>query len=196
MPIEEVPKPEQRNGMFSPEAMYGSPRRHHLAQVATTTLSERNPTQRMEHARWQDYAQPLQLILQTFSTVSEKPEDFWYPAVPYFARQEFPAGSVLYHQGDESTGFYLLESGMLKAKYNLPQGKYSELIVAGTTCGELPFFSSTQRTATTYAERDCTTWMLDREQWQAMQEQQPQLAQELLAISLKLTSERMDAITK
>ena len=196
MPMEEVPKQEQRNGILSPEAMYSSPRRHHLAQVATTTLSEQNPTQRTEHARWQDYAQPLQLILQTFSTVSEKSEDFWYPTVPYFTRQDCSAGSVLYDQGDESTGFYLLESGILKAKYDLPQGKYSELIVAGTTCGELPFFSSTQRTATTYTERDCVTWMLDREQWQAMQKEQPQVAQELLSISLKLTSERMDAITK
>ena len=167
-----------------------------MAKVATTTLSEQNSAQRTEHARWQDYKQPLQLILQTFSTVSAKPEDFWYLTVPYFVRQEFSAGSVLYDVGDASAGFYLLESGMLKAKYDLPQGRYSELIVAGTTCGELPFFSSTKRTATTYAERDCVTWMLDREHWQAMQVEQPQIAQELLTISLKLTSERMDAITK
>lgn len=196
MLLEEVPKPEQKPSILPSEAIYSSPRRHHLAQVATTTLSEQNSTTRTEHARWQDYAQPLQLILQTFSTVSEKPEEFWYPAVPYFTREDFSAGAVLYVQGDESRGFYLLESGMLKAKYDLPQGKYSELIVAGTTCGELPFFSCTQRTATTYAETHCVTWMLDREQWQAMQEKQPQIAQELLAISLKLTSERMDAITK
>ena len=192
----EVPKSEHRNDIVAPEAIFSSPRQNHLAQVANTTLSEQNSTQRTEHARWQDYKQPLQLILQTFSTVSEKSEEFWYPTVPYFTRHHYSAGSVLYNQGDASTGFYLLESGMLKAKYDLPQGKYSELIVAGTTCGELPFFSSTQRTATTYAERDCVTWMLDREQWQTMQEKQPQIAQELLAISLKLTSERMDAITK
>ena len=167
-----------------------------MAKVATTTLSEQNPTQRNDYAKWQDYKQPLQLILQTFSTVSEKPEAFWYSAVPYFVRQAFSAGSVLYDVGTASTGFYLLEFGMLKAKYDLPQGKYSELIVAGTTCGELPFFSSTKRTATTYAERDCVTWMLDCEHWHAMQLEQPQIAQELLTISLKLTSERMEAITK
>lgn len=68
--------------------------------------------------------------------------------------------------------------------------------MAGTTCGELPFFSSTNRTATTYAERDCVTWMLDDEKWQELQRDHPAIAQELLKISLKLTSERMDAITK
>ena len=78
----------------------------------------------------------------------------------------------------------------------LPQGKLTELIVAGTTCGELPFFSGTQRTSTTSADRDCIVWMLDEDRWQDIQKNQPDVAQELLKISLKLTSERMDAITK
>lgn len=172
--------------------MSNSPRMHHLHRVATTTLSEQTPAPN----KWQHYRQPRQLILQTFSTVSDKPEEFWSPAVQYFTRVDYAAGTALYVQGDTSTGFYLLESGILKAKYDLPQGKYSELIVAGTTCGELPFFSSTERTSTTYAERDCVTWMLDREKWQTMQKEHPAIAQELLMISLKLTSERMDAITK
>lgn len=85
---------------------------------------------------------------------------------------------------------------MLKGEYKLQQGKFSELIVAGTTCGELPFFSGTNRTSTTTAETDCVTWMLDEENWEHLQETQSDVAQELLKISLKLTSERMDAITK
>ena len=173
--------------------MYSSPRQNHLHQVATTTLSEQVAGPR---AKWDDHSQPLQLILQTFSTVSDKPDDFWVPAVSHFVRRDFPVGSVLYSAGEPSQGFYMLESGMLKAQYDLPQGKYTELIVAGTTCGELPFFSSTVRTATTYAERDCVTWMLTQEKWAEMQEEKPAIAQELLKISLKLTSERMDAITK
>lgn len=173
--------------------MLNSPRKCHLHQVATVTLSEQNPA---PPQIWQDYHQPLQLILQTFSTVSDKPEDFWYKTAPFFKRQEYAAGSVLYYPGDRPNGFYLLESGMLKARYDFPQGKYSELIVAGTTCGELPFFSATERTSTTYAERNCVTWMLDDDQWGKMQDQHSDASQELLKIILKLTSERMDAITK
>ena len=135
--------------------------------------------------------------MQTFSTVSDQSEDFWQRAVPFFERKEFPTGSILYKREEMADGFFLLENGMLKAEYILPQlGKFSELIVEGTTCGELPFFSGTKRTSTTSAERDCVTWMLNQDRWEELQRDRPEVAQELLKISLKLTSERMDAITK
>ncbi len=185
--------PKETVTAFSSETMFSSPRRHHLQRVATTTLGEQES---VPLSRWQGYKQPLQLILQTFSTVSEKSEDFWYRTVPFFARKTFKSGTVLYRRGEPPDGFYLLESGILKAEYVLPQGKFTELIVAGTTCGELPFFSGTQRTSTTSADRDCVVWMLDEEKWQDLQKNQPDIAQELLKISLKLTSERMNAITK
>lgn len=165
-----------------------------MQQAATTTFHEQDAT---PHIRWQQYKQPLQLLVQTFSTVSDKSEEFWQRAVPFFERKEFLSGSILYKREEMADGFFLLESGMLKAEYILPQlGKFSELIVEGTTCGELPFFSGTKRTSTTSAERDCVTWMLNQASWEEMQRKQPDVAQELLKISLKLTSERMDAITK
>lgn len=173
--------------------MFSSPRRHHLHQTAVKTLSEDDHA---PSARWQDHAQPLRLILQAFSTVSDKPEGFWQPVTSHFIREQFVAGTIIYESGDKSDAFYLLETGTLKASYDLPQGKYSELIVAGTTCGELPFFSSTKRTSTTTADSDCVVWMLSTQAWQDMQVKLPDVAQELLKISLKLTTERMDAITK
>ncbi len=189
----EVPKSEQGNTCLSPKTMYNSPRMHHLLQVAITTLSEQGPA---PLSRWQDHVQPLRLILQTFSTVSGKPDEFWERTVPLYTRRQHAAGTILYETGEDPGGFYLLESGTLKAKYEYPQGKYSELIVAGTTCGELPFFSDTKRTATTTADTDCVTWMLDAQNWEELQAKQPDVASELLKITLKLTAERMDAITK
>ena len=172
---------------------YGSPRLNDLHRIATTTLIEQDPA---PAPRWESYQQPLQLILQTFCTVSDQSESFWTSATNYFDRKEFKAGTVLYHVGETAEDFYLLQRGILKAHYDLPQGNYSELIVAGTTCGELPFFSLTPRTSTTSAEDDCVTWTLRRKRWNDMQDEKPRLAQEFLKISLKLTSERMDAITK
>ncbi|KAL8961563.1 MAG: hypothetical protein Q9193_001901 [Seirophora villosa] len=186
--------PKQHRPSLSSEIIYSSPRRNQLQQVATTAFREQDP---IPHTRWQYYEQPFQLLVQTFSTVSEKPEDFWYRAVPFFERRQFDAGNILYSREEIADGFFLLESGMLKAEYILPQlGKFSELIVEGTTCGELPFFSGTKRTSTTSAERDCVTWMLNQANWEELQKTQPDIARELLKISLKLTSERMDAITK
>ncbi|KAL8874400.1 MAG: hypothetical protein Q9174_000245 [Haloplaca sp. 1 TL-2023] len=186
--------PKQDRPTLSSEIMYSSPRRNQLQQVATKAFSEQRPT---PQAHWQRYDQPLQLLLQTFSTVSSKPEVFWYEAVSFFERKAFRAGQVLYERDDMADGFFLLESGILKAEYMLPLlGRFSELIVEGTTCGELPFFSGTRRTSTTSAERDCVTWKLDQAKWEDLQKGQPLIAQELLKISLRLTSERMDAITK
>ena len=189
----EVPQSGQNMVSFPKNGMYNSPRSHHLQQVAKMTLSQQYPA---SPSRWQDYPQPLQLILQTFSTVSEQPEDFWYQSVSFFTRKSYSTGTVLYSRGDRADGFYLLESGILKAQYQSPRGTYSELIVAGTTCGELPFFSGTERTSTTSAERDCVTWMLDDQKWRDLQKSQPDVAQELRIIGLKLTSERMNTVTR
>ncbi|KAL8832520.1 MAG: hypothetical protein Q9191_000202 [Dirinaria sp. TL-2023a] len=190
-PSLEVPK---RKPSIPREIMFSSPRLSQLHQVATTTLNEQAVSAPV--SKWQNYQQPLQLILQTFSSISTQPEDFWRRTAPYFVRRAYVAGSVLYRRGDPPDGFYLLEKGILKAEYDLEQGKLSELMVERTTCGELPFFSGTERTSTTTAERDCVTWLLDEGSWIRMQDEEPAVARELLKISLKLTSERMDAITK
>jgi len=172
------------------DTQFSSPRRNQLLQAAATTLDE-NPME----SRYQNFKQPLRLILQTFQGLTDKNEDFWFRAVPYFVKKQYLAGTILYRRGEAAKGFYLLEDGILRADYDLPQGRYFESIVAGTTCGELPFFSETDRTATVQAERDCVAWLLDRGNWERLQEEEPDVAQELLRISLKLTSERMSAIT-
>lgn len=172
--------------------MFSSPRRHYLHQVATTTLNEADA---VAPQKWQNYKQPLPLILQSFQDLTEKTEDFWFRACPFFERKQYPKGTVLYHEGDSPNGFYMLEDGILRAEYHMPQGRYFESIVAGRPCGELPFFSETKRTATVTAERDCVAWQLGNDNWDKLQKQEPDIAQELLRVSLKLTSERMDAIT-
>ena len=138
----------------------------------------------------------MNLILQTFGEFSGKDDEFWLLCAPFFERREIPAGKVLYTTGDSPDEFYLVETGMLKAIYRLPQGNFSEVIVAGATCGELPFFSNTARTSTTIADRDSVAWVLTGASWSRLQKNEPDVAQELLKVSLVLTSERMNAITK
>jgi SulP family sulfate permease len=172
------------------DTQFSSPRRNLLHRAAATTLDE-TPNE----SRYQNFKEPLRLILQTFQGLTENNEDFWYRVLPFFVKKEYAAGTILFRRGESAKGFYLLEDGILRADYELPQGRYFESIVAGTTCGELPFFSETDRTATVKAERDCVTWLLDREDWENLQRSEPDVAQEMLRISLKLTSERMSAIT-
>ena len=171
---------------------FNSPRQTHLveaAQQALKTVEVQRPQ------KWQSFNEPLRLMLQIFQGLSDKNEDFWFPATSYFKRREYTAGTILFRRGERASGFYLLERGILRAEYDLPQGWLCENIVAGTTCGELPFFSETDRTATAQVERDCVVWLMDRESWEQLQKEKPDVARELLRISLKLTSERMSSIT-
>ena len=174
----------------------GSPRRGQLQAAATTTLEQHGHMAPFRD-KWQAYKQPLQLILQTFAGISSKEESFWRRMTPYLQKRQYEAGAVLYHSGDPAEDFFLLEKGILKAKYQLEEGQaFSEVIVAGTTCGELPFFSETKRTSTTVADQKSVVWVLDRRKWDELQSKEPDVTRELLKLSLKLTSERMNTITK
>ncbi|KAL2180268.1 sulfate transporter family-domain-containing protein [Thermothelomyces heterothallicus CBS 202.75] len=185
--------PNQPCALASSAVMLGSsPRRDHLREAARNSLGQvkaKRPT------RWQSFKEPLRLMLQIFRDVSDKNEDFWFRAVRYFKRAHYATGTVLFRRGERAEAFYLIESGILRAEYDLPQGWLFESIVAGTTCGELPFFSETNRTATCVVEREAVVWVMDRESWARLQKEEPDVAQELLRISLKLTSERMSVIT-
>ncbi|EGY22936.1 hypothetical protein VD0002_g5647 [Verticillium dahliae] len=174
------------------DGVFNSPRRNHLRTAAKNALTN---TESQQTTRWQSFKEPLRLMLQIFQGLTEKNEDFWFRAVPYFVRREFVAGSTLYRRGETASGFYLVEQGILRAEYDLPQGWLTESIVAGTTCGELPFFSETERTANVLVERDCVAWLMDTEGWERLQKEEPDVARELLRISLKLTSERLSSIT-
>ncbi|OJD14775.1 hypothetical protein ACJ73_09042 [Blastomyces percursus] len=181
-----------------PDALMNSPRGHYLHEVATTTLREEEADPLSGRTTWQNWSsfqQPLPLLLQTFHGLTQQNEDFWFPACTYFTREVFPADSVLYREGEEATNFYLLESGILRAEYETPQGNYFELIVAGRPCGELPFFGETLRTATVRAERDSAVWRLGSEEWDELRREEPRLALELMKVCFKLTSERMESIT-
>lgn len=104
---------------------------------------------------------------------------------------------MLYSSESEPSGFYIVESGILRADYELEQGEIYETVLAGTTCGELPFFSETTRTATVTAEVDTIVWKLDRQAWENLRKNPDigqEMAQEFYKIALKLTVERFTSV--
>jgi SulP family sulfate permease len=163
--------------------------------IPDTSSRDTTPSAQNTPSRWKNFAQPLKIILQTFEDVSQKNEDFWQVVAPYFERKEYPAGTVLYSRGDDPDGFYILEKGRFRAEYELDQGSFFEVILPGTTCGELPFFSETDRTGTVAVENDSIAWLLTREKFNELEGKEQGVAMELLKVGLKLTKERMDAIT-
>jgi len=185
--------PKQTDSSFSSfEPPFNSPRQTHLVEAASDALQT---VEVQRPKKWQSFKEPLRLMLQIFQGLSDKNEDFWFQATHYFQRREVPAGTVLFRRGEEANGFYLVERGILRVEYDLPQGWLCESIMPGTTCGELPFFSETDRTATAQVERDSVVWLMDRHGWSKLQREEPEISRELLRVSLKLTSERMSSIT-
>jgi SulP family sulfate permease len=194
-------------GASSLNPMFASPRRGARLIAARSTMREAHDdslsdpetsthgTTAVASSRWKSFSQPLRIILQTFEDLSQKNEDFWHVVAPYFERKEYPAGTVLYSRGDDPDGFYILEKGRFRAEYELDQGSFFEVILPGTTCGELPFFSETDRTGTVAVENDSVAWLLTRDKYNELEEKEQEFARELLKVGLKLTKERMDAIT-
>jgi len=194
-------------GASSLNPVFASPRRGARLVAARSTMREAHDetlsipdsssqnTTPSPQSRWKNFAQPLKIILQTFEDMSPKNEDFWHTVAPYFQRKEYPAGTVLYSRGDDPDGFYILERGRFRAEYELDQGSFFEVILPGTTCGELPFFSETDRTGTVAVENDSVAWLLTREKFNELERKDQAIAMELLKVGLKLTKERMDAIT-
>jgi SulP family sulfate permease len=168
--------------------------KEHGAETSSSSSNDRE-TAAVVSSKWKNFAQPIKIILQTFEDVSDKNEDFWHIAAPYFIRKEYSAGTVLYSRGDEPNGFYILERGRFRAEYELDQGRFYEVILPGTTCGELPFFSETDRTGTVAVENDSVAWLLTRERYNELEKKSTEVGSELLKVGLKLTKERMDAIT-
>ncbi|KAJ4987935.1 cyclic nucleotide-binding domain-containing protein [Stagonosporopsis vannaccii] len=212
-PIPSGGSPASSLGPSSLNPDFASPRRGARLMAARSTMRESSqnsssdlsfpdsshtdsaPTAQIVPSRWKNFAQPLKIILQTFEDVSTKNEDFWHVVAPYFSRRDLPAGSVLYSRGDDPDGFYILEKGRFRAEYALDQGSFFEVILPGTTCGELPFFSETDRTGTVAVENDSVAWLLTRDQFRLLERDHHHVARELLKVGLKLTKERMDAIT-
>ncbi|EXK78686.1 hypothetical protein FOQG_16647 [Fusarium oxysporum f. sp. raphani 54005] len=183
--------PAKASSLSSFDSPFNSPRRNHLAEAAHDALTS---VEVQRPSEWQSFKEPLRLMLQIFQGLSDQNEVFWFPATLYFTRREYPAGTNIFRCGEQANGFYLVERGIIRAEYHLPQGRLCESILAGTTCGELPFFSETELTATAVVERDCVVWRMDQDQWTKIQKEEPEVGKELLRISLKITSERMGAI--
>jgi len=171
---------------------YASPRLQRLHEAAHTAAQIETVA-----TKWADLRQPLPLLLSTLHGMSDGDEAFWAPLCEYLVVEDRLAGEVLFHRGEHAEAFYFLETGVLKAEYEYEQGHFTETIVAGTTCGELPFFSSTLRTATVIVDRNCKLWKLDEHNWNRLRSDpgKQNIVIELLRIALILTTERVDAIT-
>jgi SulP family sulfate permease len=136
--------PQIRPNFALGESYENSPRRRHLAKAGDQTIvSDTNhayspapkhdnlPAAKVESDR-PALAPPLPLLMKTFSPFADLSEDFWFKISPYFKPVHFEQGAVLWKQGDEAEGMYVIELGILKAVYKVCPAfvSFSDLLVS------------------------------------------------------------------
>ncbi|WP_017670717.1 cyclic nucleotide-binding and patatin-like phospholipase domain-containing protein [Blastomonas sp. AAP53] len=107
-------------------------------------------------------------------------------------RLDLPAGNVLVRQGDSADSLYFLETGRLRVLIETPAGRKAVAqIEAGEPVGELAFFGGGTRTATLQASRDSVVMVLDRQSYDAVVSEFPQLVPAILTA----VTQRLAAVT-
>ncbi|CAD6913165.1 unnamed protein product [Tilletia controversa] len=121
--------------------------------------------------------QPVPLLTLTFKPYAQEDvgQEFFANLAPYFTKVLISKGQKLWARGDEPDALYLIEKGILKARYDFPQEDFeiNEAMLAGTIAGELSFLSGQVRNTSVHAELDCVLWKLDGAQMDQMQVERP-----------------------
>lgn len=110
----DVPNKKPSPSMASGDTTFSSPRRNLVHQAAKSTLKDEEAVQ---PSKWQNFKQPLPLILQIFSEMTDKNEDFWFKAIPFFERKEYPQGTVLFRRGVSLIALLLNSMSVLKLNF-------------------------------------------------------------------------------
>ncbi|CAD6985731.1 unnamed protein product [Tilletia controversa] len=150
----DIPDSKTRQPAFVLDSSFeNSPRRSHLQQAARTALERAGGDGMMEDVG----------------------QEFFANLAPYFTKVLISKGQKLWARGDEPDALYLIEKGILKARYDFPQEDFeiNEAMLAGTIAGELSFLSGQVRNTSVHAELDCVLWKLDGAQMDQMQVERP-----------------------
>ncbi|KIY67017.1 hypothetical protein CYLTODRAFT_454835 [Cylindrobasidium torrendii FP15055 ss-10] len=167
----------------------GSPRPSSVGVTSPRPLDVGPPRRREEPER-----EPIPTLRRAFSSYMDMDIG---PLVPYLQLVSYPAGYVLWRQGDAADGLYVIEKGVLRALYafktwagasdgeDRSESRIEESMVSGTLAGELTALSDMERNATVVVEQDCVLWKLTRVALKRMQEEDPKFASAFVEAVLK-----------
>ncbi|KAJ3968036.1 sulfate transporter family-domain-containing protein [Lentinula raphanica] len=168
----------------SSQSSLGSPRRLMLFEAGSRTIANEIPSPPMLE---DTTTEPFLTLVRAFSSFRDFDFSLFRSIVPYFQRMSVPEGFVLWHQGDNSDGLYLIESGVLRASYQFTEyaQNIEESMVPGTLAGELSALSDLPRNATVVVERPAVLWKLSTENLRRLELEEPNLARMFTHMVLK-----------
>jgi sulfate permease, SulP family len=111
----------------------------------------------------------------------------------YLERREVKEGEYLMRQGDPPTEMYFVESGLITAQIEFPDGQILRLrsIRGGATVGEMGLYLESTRTASVVAARPSSVYRLSARALKEMRENDPEVAALLHEWIARLLAERL-----
>jgi NTE family protein len=106
-------------------------------------------------------------------------------------RQHIPAKEWLFHLGDPSDAFYVIDSGRFVAVG--PDGQVIGEMASGDSVGELGLIAGAARSAGVRALRDGVVWRIAAETFSAVLEKTPQLQSAMLRVMARMLGESRSA---
>lgn len=133
--------------------------------------------------------EPFRTLSKAFSSYGSIDPLLFSPIVNYLERVCISEGQVLWTSGDAADGLYIIESGVLRARYKFanPTQHFEESMVAGTVAGEMSALSDSPRNATVMAEAPSVLWKLSKKSIQRLQIEEPELSRVLVQLILRGT---------
>ncbi|CAE6475487.1 unnamed protein product [Rhizoctonia solani] len=175
-----------------------SPRRSHLVKAGERLMAgadDGNGTPPAPEDAPQALREPTLCLLKTFSSHTNDTE-LMNKLAAYFSRVELQAGDVLWKQGDQPDGLYVIESGVLQANYDFAahSAPVQESMTAGTLAGELSALAGSPRNATVVAERASVVWKLSTRDFERLEREQSEVAKAFVRLVLKAAKTDYDVL--
>jgi NTE family protein len=93
-----------------------------------------------------------------------------------------PRGQWLFHEGDPADGVYVVRIGHLEVLEEEPELQTINTLTRGAVLGELALLSESERSASVRAMRDTELLMIDKESFDSLLRQEPELALSLTRV--------------
>ncbi|KAK5781374.1 hypothetical protein RI543_001215 [Arxiozyma heterogenica] len=187
-----------------------TPRNHQIFSVAQNIFKTDEQTAKTirNQLKSEDPIVPLLLLaLKPYRSRIASPEkkirdqeiSLWSRLSPYFKKGVIENGSILQH---DNNIFFVVETGVLKALFNLPQGTVYETMSNKTCYGKMMIqFNNVLDTTENKseankgnliikAETDAVLWVIDKESLQTMREKEPDLFIELTLLVMSIKDKR------
>jgi len=129
----------------------------------------------------------LNTVIKAFSSYGDANVQQFSGIAEYFTKVIVPTSHVLWRQGDEPDGLYIIESGVLRAIYafvNQTQ-HFEESMVPGAVAGELSALSDSLRNATCVVDHHATLWKMSMQDLDRLRREKPGLATLFTQLVLK-----------